>query len=148
MIPSVFLFLDAFPLTPNNKVDRKALRDSVRPARVESDAIVTSASDTTDKVAAIWRALLKVTEVGLHDDFFALGGHSLLIVQLQSLLRQQFSREVSIPDLFQRPTVAGLVELLDTRETAARVTRVADPTDGTRDLSGLSACLLYTSRCV
>jgi len=142
MIPSVFLFLDAFPLTPNNKVDRKALRDSVRPARVESDAIVTSASDTTDKVAAIWRALLKVTEVGLHDDFFALGGHSLLIVQLQSLLRQQFSREVSIPDLFQRPTVAGLVELLDTRETAARVTRVADPTDGTRDLSGLSAGLL------
>ncbi len=117
MVPSAFVFLDALPLTPNKKVDRKALPVPDNEAFIHSEPVGT---ETQRKIAVIWQALLRVPEVNLHDNFFALGGHSLLIVQVQSRLRQEFSRELSIAELFERPTVAQLAELLDgLNETAA-----------------------------
>lgn len=116
MVPSAFVFLNAIPLTPNRKVDRKALPAPPVPSAAASIATSPDAcgtDGTVNRLGAIWRALLKMPEIGMHDDFFALGGHSLLIVQLQSRIRQQFSQELSIPELFQRPTIAALAELLD-----------------------------------
>jgi amino acid adenylation domain-containing protein len=111
MLPSVFVRLDAFPLTPNKKVDRKAL-----PApRMETSASTVYSpprTDTEQKIAAIWQDLLRNSRVGIHDNFFDLGGYSLLVVQLQNRLRRQFQKEISLVELFQYPTVASQASLV------------------------------------
>ena len=112
MVPSRWVFLDAFPLTPNRKVDRRALPAPDNNVS-SSAAYVPPTTDSEIKVAAIWERLLKHSRVGVNDNFFDLGGHSLVVVQLQNLIRKQFHREVSLVQLFQRPTVAAIAALLD-----------------------------------
>ncbi|MFM8277521.1 MAG: condensation domain-containing protein, partial [Cyanobium sp.] len=107
MVPSAFVVLEAFPLTPNGKLDRKAL-----PAP-EADAYATSdyappEGAVEETLAALWRELLGIERVGRHDDFFALGGHSLLAVQVISRLRSSLGVEVMLPELFARPVLAEL----------------------------------------
>jgi amino acid adenylation domain-containing protein len=118
MIPSTFVFLNTLPLTPNKKIDRNALPVSIGQVPFAPSPAVSASLDTTGKLADIWRIILKTPEVGIHDNFFSVGGHSLLILQLQSLIRRRFSREVSIPELFARPTIAELAEILDAPEKA------------------------------
>jgi acyl-CoA synthetase (AMP-forming)/AMP-acid ligase II/aryl carrier-like protein len=106
MVPGAWLFLDAFPLTPNGKVDRKALP---RPeARGGAGGYVAPEAATDRAIADVWQEVLRVERVGLHDNFFDLGGHSLLLMQVQGKLRRLLSREVPIVDLFRHPTVAAL----------------------------------------
>jgi amino acid adenylation domain-containing protein len=119
MIPSTFVFLDTLPLTPNKKIDRNALPVSAAQVHFAPSPTVSASLDTTGKLADIWRIILKTPEVGIHDNFFSVGGHSLLILQLQTLIRRRFSREVSIPDLFARPTIAEIAEILDSPQKAA-----------------------------
>jgi amino acid adenylation domain-containing protein len=110
MIPAAIVVLDQFPLTPNRKVDRNAL-----PAPETSpNGTVPLWPRTTieNQVATIWQDLLRSPHVGINDNFFDLGGHSLLVVQLQSRLRRQFKREIPLADLFQHPTVAMIAGLL------------------------------------
>jgi amino acid adenylation domain-containing protein len=122
MVPAAYVFLDAFPLTPNNKVDRNRLPAPVGEAPVASAPAAASNGSTVNQLTDIWRTLLRTPEVGLDDNFFSLGGHSLLILQLQNLIRRQFSREISIPDLFQRSTIASQAELLDSHDAAVGLT--------------------------
>ena len=101
MMPSAFVKLDAMPLTPNGKVDRKAL-----PAP-DADALVTHAYEAPqgpveEVLADIWQELLGVEKVGRHDNFFDLGGHSLLIVSLVEQLRQKGLRQRSGMSLLHR----------------------------------------------
>nr|WP_323073551.1 non-ribosomal peptide synthetase [Mycetohabitans endofungorum] len=108
MVPSAFVRLDAFPLTPNGKLDRRAL-----PAP-DDDALVHQAYEAPQgeletTLAAIWAELLGVERVGRHDSFFALGGHSLLAVRLISRIRAILGIELNIRALLEAPTVAGLV---------------------------------------
>jgi len=112
MIPSRWVFLDSFPLTPNRKVDRRALPAPENNIN-SSAAYVPPTTESEIRVAAIWEQLLKHPRVGVNDNFFDLGGHSLIVVQLQNLLRKQFCVEVSLVELFQRPTVAAIASLLD-----------------------------------
>ncbi|HET8708020.1 MAG TPA: amino acid adenylation domain-containing protein, partial [Pseudomonadales bacterium] len=112
MMPAAFVVMDAFPLTPNGKVDRKAL-----PAPAESDFVVTSefvapASAAEQAVAEIWSAVLKRKLIGANDSFFELGGHSLLATQVLSRIRDQFNVELTVRDFFAQPTVKGLAEKL------------------------------------
>ena len=106
------MFLDALPLTPNGKVDRKALPAPVLAARVADDTLEQMMNETQRRVARVWREVLKVERVGLHDNFFDLGGHSLLVVKVHVALRREFGRELTVLDLFQRPTVATQADLL------------------------------------
>ena len=122
MVPAAYVFLDAFPLTPNNKLDRNRLPAPTREAPVASASLPASNGSTLNRLADIWRKLLKTPEVGLDDNFFSLGGHSLLILRLQNLIRRQFSREISVPDLFQRATITSQAELLDSHDAAAGLT--------------------------
>ncbi|MFA0810050.1 non-ribosomal peptide synthetase, partial [Microbulbifer epialgicus] len=89
MVPSVYVFLPELPLTPNGKVDKSAL-----PAPDESDWVkaqyVAPRNDDEARLCVLWSNILKVSEVGVHDDFFALGGHSLLATRLVSQIRQEF----------------------------------------------------------
>ena len=111
MVPAIFISLDTMPLTPNGKVNRRALPppDS---ATAPSGLYVPPHTRIEKEVAAIWQDLLAQPRVGLDDNFFDLGGHSLLVVQLQSRLRRLFQRELSIVDLFQHPTVRATASLL------------------------------------
>jgi hypothetical protein len=105
MVPTGWVFLDEFPLTPNGKVDRKALPRPEAP-RAARAALPETAADRA--IAEVWQEVLRVERVGLYDNFFDLGGHSLLLMQVQRRLRGLLEREVSIMDLFRFPTVAAL----------------------------------------
>jgi aryl carrier-like protein len=106
MVPTAWLFLDAFPLTPNGKVDRKALPKPEAQRAAGGYAAPESATDRA--IAQVWQEVLRVESVGMHDNFFDLGGHSLLMMQVQGKLRRLLEREVTIVDLFRHPTVAAL----------------------------------------
>ena len=113
MVPAVFVLLEAFPLTPNGKVDRRALPlpDGRRPELDE--AFVAYRTPTEELLAEIWAQVLGVERVGIYDNFFQLGGHSLLATQVVSRIREAFQVEMPLRRLFEAPTVAGLAESID-----------------------------------
>jgi len=111
MVPSAFVVQQSFPLTPNRKMDRRALpRPELRSLPVTPCTL--PKSETEKCIAGIWKDLLHCERVGIHDNFFDLGGHSLLLVQLQSRLRHRFGQEIPMLELFQKPTIALMAELL------------------------------------
>jgi len=111
MVPSAVVVLEALPLTRTGKVDRKALPKPSAEAAAQT-AYVAPQSDAERKIADLWRELLKVERVGARDNFFDLGGHSLLIVTLQGRLAAAFERPLRIVDLFRFPTVESLARHL------------------------------------
>ncbi len=113
MVPAVFLMLDRFLLTPNGKVDRRAL-PAPTDARPElGRAFVEFRTPTEELLVDIWSQVLGVERVGIYDDFFDLGGHSLLATQVVSRIRETFQVEMPLRHLFETRTVAGLAESLD-----------------------------------
>ncbi|GAA2518370.1 non-ribosomal peptide synthetase [Winogradskya humida] len=110
MIPAVCQVLGTLPLTPNGKVDRNALPEITLPATPVSE---TPRSRMEAAVARLMAAVLGLESVGVHDDFFALGGHSLLLVRLATALRDELGADVPVARLFTAPTVAGVARLLD-----------------------------------
>ena len=112
MIPSAFVVLDAMPLTPSGKVDRRAL-PAPEHTRAGLEDLVTPRTPVEEAIAEIWIALLKLERVGVHDNFFALGGHSLLAAQLVARLRAAFGLDLPLRALFETPTVAGLAERIE-----------------------------------
>ncbi len=112
MIPSRVVPLDAFPLTPNRKIDRKALPTPGQ-VQIESEiAYVPPKNELEQTIADIWQGLLNVPKVGINDNFFDLGGHSVLILQTLHRLREVINRELSIVDMFRFPTIQTLTEYL------------------------------------
>ncbi|MCF8511768.1 MAG: LLM class flavin-dependent oxidoreductase [Rhodobacteraceae bacterium] len=113
MIPAHFVALEAFPLTPNRKVDRKALPAPTAAAPMAA-TFEPPASDIETRLAAIWGRILGVAKVGSKDNFFALGGHSLLAVQAHREIREALNApKLSITDIFRFPTLAALAKHLD-----------------------------------
>lgn len=108
MVPSAFVVLESLPLTPNGKVDRRALR---APAPV-SRSYVAPRTPTQSTLAKILAQVLNLERVGIHDNFFDLGGDSLLAVRLMDQIHKQFERELPLSTLFLNPTVAGLASTL------------------------------------
>lgn len=111
LVPSHVVFLEAFPLTPNNKVDRRALPAVEETVDVPQDP-VECGSDMERTVIETWRDVLRTEAIGTHDNFFDIGGDSLLAAQVLHLLRQRLSQPVSLTDLFRFPTVHKLAERL------------------------------------
>ncbi|KAF9216449.1 hypothetical protein BGZ59_009649 [Podila verticillata] len=112
MVPSAFVRMDAFPLTNNNKIDRRALPE------LSSDSLVTSdyvppQGRLEIALAAMWADLLNIERVGRHDNFFMLGGHSLLAVRMISTVRVSLGVDLKLHMLFSAPTLAGLALNLD-----------------------------------
>jgi amino acid adenylation domain-containing protein len=117
MIPATFVMLDALPLTASGKVDRQALPapDGLRP---ELEAVyVAPSTEVEQRIAAVWREVLGVAQVGIHDNFFHLGGHSLTALQVIARLRRVFRVELSLRRLFEAPTVAELAQAIIAHET-------------------------------
>lgn len=113
MLPSTFLFLDSLPLTPNGKVDRKALARMEGGAALPRQEQVPPRTPTEERIASIWVQKLEISSVGVHDDFFAVGGNSLNAARIIAQLRSVFGVDVGLRNLFERPTVAGLAEVVD-----------------------------------
>ena len=113
MVPAHVVKLGEFPLTPNRKVDRKALPPPVATAAVP-ETFETPETGVEATIAAVWQRVLNVPKVGAHDNFFALGGHSLLAVQAHREIRAELgATKLSITDIFRFPTLAALAAHLD-----------------------------------
>ncbi|MFQ4145484.1 amino acid adenylation domain-containing protein [Chlorogloeopsis sp. ULAP02] len=113
MVPSAFVVLEALPLTPNGKVDRRALPapDHLRPELAND--YQAPQSEIEQSIARVWKQVLQLEKVGIHDNFFDLGGHSLLVVQVNNKLREIFHRDLSVVEIFQNPTIKSLAEHLN-----------------------------------
>jgi amino acid adenylation domain-containing protein len=114
MVPSVFMTLPALPLMRNGKVDRDALPAPVPALSLAGiEAKPEACTPVEEALTQIWREVLSVEKVGLHDDFFDLGGHSILVTQIISRVRQVFEVDLSMRHLFGAPTVAALARILE-----------------------------------
>jgi amino acid adenylation domain-containing protein len=112
MLPAVFVLLDAMPLTPSGKVDRRRLPEPAQLRPELGAEFVAPRTPAEELLAEMWARVLKLERVGIHDNFFDLGGHSLLATQLISQVRQVFRVELPLRSLFEEPTVAGLLKEL------------------------------------
>jgi amino acid adenylation domain-containing protein len=106
MVPAAVMILPQFPLTPNGKIDLKALPEVV----YQTDQTATPQNLSQEKLLLIYQNILQVETIGINDDFFELGGHSLLATQLVAQVVQVFGVELTVMDLFNTPTVASLSE--------------------------------------
>ncbi|HYO14949.1 MAG TPA: amino acid adenylation domain-containing protein [Thermoanaerobaculia bacterium] len=118
LVPAAFVLLDELPLNPSGKVDRAALPDPEAGRREAAAPYVAPRAGLESAVAAVWREVLGVEEVGAGDNFFDLGGHSLLLVELQARLAERLGEEVALLDLFRNPNVASLARFLEQRAAA------------------------------
>jgi len=131
MIPAAFVPLAALPLTQNGKIDRRALPapEAGRP-RLDSDyAAPRTAGEKT--LAAVWQEVLGRERIGIHDNFFELGGSSLLLVEIESRLREVLGREIPFVQIFRNPTIHGLAQALAAGERDA-----AEPVERLRPQAG------------
>lgn len=113
MVPGVFVVLDKFPLTPNGKINRKALP---APADTTKKTFTPPRTATEEALAQIWASLLQLPRVGVHDNFFEIGGHSLLAMQFMARVRNAFQTELSLRDVLGAPTVAELAGVVDKKQ--------------------------------
>ncbi|RQH04066.1 non-ribosomal peptide synthetase [Okeania hirsuta] len=104
MVPSAFLLLGALPLTPNGKVDRKKLPNPNIKNRSHAEYVVPKTA-TEQKIAKVWQDVLQLEKVGIYDNFFEVGGNSLLLVQVSSKLQELFKIEVQVIELLKYPTI-------------------------------------------
>lgn len=116
MLPSQIVSLDAFPLTPNKKVDRKALPVPEQVIRSAQQVVAPPSNEIEQRIAAIWRDVLSLSGVGVDDNFFDIGGHSLLAVRLHRQICDAFRQQLPITDIFRFPTIRGLAAHLGDEE--------------------------------
>jgi amino acid adenylation domain-containing protein len=112
MAPAHFVFLDSIPLTTNGKVDRKALPAPTYGGVSEGKGFVAPRTETEKALAEIWAKLLKLEQIGIHDDFFDFGGHSLMAMKAVSQIEEKFGVNVSLAGLLEAPTIAELAKKL------------------------------------
>ena len=137
MVPTAFVTIDALPMTPNGKVDLRALPVFDPARRQSSDEYVAPRNELEETLAAIWVEVLKVDRIGVLDNFFELGGHSLMVAQVIARVRKYTGAEVPVRSLFEDPTVAALANAVEKSRTAGTtsVIRIAParPLKQTRD---------------
>ncbi|HKV09763.1 MAG TPA: amino acid adenylation domain-containing protein [Thermoanaerobaculia bacterium] len=136
LLPAAFVSLPALPLSPNGKVDRRAL-SAIAPdgSAVPERPYTPPGSPVEETLAEIWAGLLKVERVGIHDNFFDLGGHSLLAHQLTVRVRESFGVDLPLRSLFEAPTIArfALVVLAQERSSSQVSSLAPSPLKGTAD---------------
>lgn len=113
MVPAVFVSLEAIPLGANGKFDRRALPAPEWRTSEREDAYVAPRTPVEELVAQIWMELLDLPRIGIHEHFFTLGGHSLLVIRVLSRLRETFQVEMPLQRFFEVPTIAALCEAIE-----------------------------------
>lgn len=133
LIPTVFLFVPEFPLTPNGKVNRRALPEVATELGAGSEYVAPE-TEIERQLASIWKDLLQ-QPVGLHDNFFERGGHSLLAVRLVAQINQTLGSDLDALTLYQKPTIyelAGVLRREVARDRVAKFFAIGSPTGGRR----------------
>ncbi|HKS10135.1 MAG TPA: amino acid adenylation domain-containing protein [Pyrinomonadaceae bacterium] len=123
MVPSAIVQLESFPLTPNGKIDRKALPAPNAASREADGPYIAPRSELESLIAEVWREALSVERVSVRDNFFNLGGHSLLLIRVNNRLRETLRIELPVVELFKYPTVSALAEHLSRSHAQPRPTR-------------------------
>lgn len=118
MIPSAFSFVADLPLTPSGKIDRLTLAKNVDWKRTLQRVYVAPRTELEESMARMWAEVLKLEKVGIHDNFFEIGGHSLLAAQLISRVRAAQQVELPLRTLFEEPTIAGLAKAIESLKQA------------------------------
>ncbi|MCB2298643.1 non-ribosomal peptide synthetase [Clostridium tagluense] len=112
MIPSYFMQIEKLPLTPNEKIDRKALPEPVGDTNTGVE-YVASRNEIEENLVKIWSEILEVEKIGIDDEFFTLGGHSLKAIQVISMIHKELNVEVPIGEVFSNPTIRQLGEYIE-----------------------------------
>jgi thioesterase domain-containing protein/acyl carrier protein len=115
MVPSALIGLDRLPLNANGKVDRSALPAPQIGGRESEGVYAAPRSVNEQRLAQIWAEVLKVERVGVHDNFFIAGGHSLLAIRLLSLMSKEFEFEIPLRSFLESPTIASVAKYIDAR---------------------------------
>ena len=119
MVPAMYVALEKMPLTPNGKVDRKQL-PAPQGSRVKAEGeFVAPKGNVEQSVATIWKEILHVEQIGVDDNFFDFGGHSLQVVQVQNRLRETIGVNVPVLKLFQFPTIRTLAKFISEQSAPA-----------------------------
>ena len=116
MVPTLWMELEELPLTSNNKIDRKSLPDFDAEEQIK-DNYAAPRTETEKEMSAIWQEVLKLQRIGIDDNFFDIGGHSLLAVQITTRIEKQFDKKLQIATLFSYPTIAQLSAFIDKENT-------------------------------
>ena len=119
MVPSRFMLLESLPLTPNGKLNRKQLPDPNLNLRSHTEYVVPQ-TDTEQKIAMVWKEVLQVSEIGIYDNFFEVGGNSLLLVQINSKLQEIFDTSLTVVDLLEYPNIHLLSQYIN--DTGSEIT--------------------------
>jgi acyl carrier protein len=117
MMPATFIMLKVLPLTPNGKVNWSALPESNSDRPELAATYEPPQTEVEQTIAHIWQQMLHLEKVGIHDNFFDLGGHSLLLVQIHAKLREVFPTDISVINLFEYPTINSLAKYLTQKTT-------------------------------
>jgi amino acid adenylation domain-containing protein len=133
MCPDAIGIVGAFPLNANGKIDLRSLPDPGHAESLKEVAYEPPHSGVETRLAAVWSELLGAPQVGRHDDFFALGGHSLMALRLFSRINREFGTSLPLATLLRHPTLAGLASLFDDKTEAHVSKPVAKPLPGTND---------------
>ncbi|NOZ56810.1 MAG: amino acid adenylation domain-containing protein, partial [Calditrichaeota bacterium] len=132
MVPSGFVIVDDLPLTPAGKVDRKQLaRIDVEILGVKAEHVAPR-NETEEQLLQIWEEVLERDSIGVRDNFFEVGGHSLLAIRLLNEIENRFGKQIPLVQLFQKPTIEGLAEYLENGDRASTaLVAFNDPGEGT-----------------
>jgi acyl carrier protein len=121
MLPAAFVILDSFPLNANGKVDYKSLPVPDYAGAGQANKTIEPRNDIECRLTAIWKKLLGISTLGVQDNFFEVGGHSLLAMNLVARIEKDFGRSIPLAAVFEKPTIEKLAELLRDRETTLQL---------------------------
>ncbi|KKE85269.1 phosphopantetheine-binding protein, partial [Pseudoalteromonas luteoviolacea] len=128
MVPNVLMVVEQWPLTNNGKVDKKALPQP--DGSLLQGEYVAPETETEQALAEIWSELLEIDVIKLSTtaNFFALGGHSLLVIRMFSIIKQKFDVNIDVSRLFDNPSVKGIAEKIDSESLKIKFSNVSDET--------------------
>ncbi len=137
MVPNDVVILDAMPLTPNGKIDRKQLPEPHAASKASSAIYEAPRDELQQTIVNVWQDTLKLDKVGVNDNFFDLGGHSLLIVRVHQLLKGKVDKPISLTDLYRFPTISSLTEFLNSDQKNESLKKSSDRASRRRERMGL-----------
>ncbi|HEX6749254.1 MAG TPA: amino acid adenylation domain-containing protein [Longimicrobium sp.] len=132
MVPQAFVWVDALPRTSSGKLDRRALPEYEGDGMLPQDTYVAPRNPVEQRLAEIWRQVLDVERVGVHDDFFDLGGQSILAMRLVARVREELGAHVAVAELLQAPTLADMAQAITGRHDSVKLPLVPLQTFGDR----------------
>jgi acyl carrier protein len=124
MVPSRYVVLAELPLLASGKVNRRGLKEMPGEVLADTGAVAGPVTEVERQLVEVWKELLKIEEVGTEQNFFEMGGHSLLVLQVMARIRRTFGVELPVRTLFEEPTIAGLAQAVEKAEAEGKKARM------------------------